>query len=269
MSTTLLHAWRRRADMQPTTDGPVPWFYGIAANLVRRHLRAADGAGMAMARMPATEAEPDPSEDVAARLDDARRLDRIAEVLRSFPERDQELFVLCVWQELSYEEAAAALGVPVGTVRFRLSLVHETGFGWRWGNPTAGAGMKRANPAAFVTGRRVDVMDDLLELDELRALAPSPPVRPLSPERLAARKETLMREVARTLDAEATPPGQAPAPRPTRRLRKIAAFVLVPAALLGGAIAYSTNANRSPEQLGNEITCFQAPSLSAPAAGGG
>lgn len=31
------------------------------------------------------------------------------------------MLALCVWGDLSYEEAALALGVPVGTVRSRLS----------------------------------------------------------------------------------------------------------------------------------------------------
>ena len=37
------------------------------------------------------------------------------------PRREQEVFALCGWSELSYEDAALALGVPVGTVRSRLS----------------------------------------------------------------------------------------------------------------------------------------------------
>ncbi len=67
MSTTFLHAWRRRTDMEPGTDGPVPWLYGIAANLVRRHLRGVDrrqhgetasrtGPGAARHRSPAVHA---------------------------------------------------------------------------------------------------------------------------------------------------------------------------------------------------------------------
>lgn len=121
MSTTFLHAWRRRADMQPGTDGPVPWLFGIAANLVRRHLRGVGRHQAAMARVSAPGTELDPSEEVADRLDVARRVDRVLEALGSFPESDQELFVLCVWQELTYEQAATALGIPVGTVRSRLS----------------------------------------------------------------------------------------------------------------------------------------------------
>lgn len=141
MSATFLHAWRRRADMQPATDGPAPWLYGIAANLIRRHLRSVGRRQAAMARIPAPkdQAEPDPSEEIAARLDGARRVDRTLKALRSLSESDQDLFVLCVWQRLSYEEAAAALGIPVGTVRSRLSRARGR-LRIVLGEPTRGSG---------------------------------------------------------------------------------------------------------------------------------
>jgi len=139
--------------MEPGTDGPVPWLYGIAANLVRRHLRGVDRRQAAMARVSAPRAEPDPSEEVADRLDVARRVDRTLEALGSLPESDRELFVLCVWQELTYEEAASALGIPVGTVRSRLSRARSR-LRVALREPEAGAGMNRAKPRSFAGGRR-------------------------------------------------------------------------------------------------------------------
>jgi len=38
----------------------------------------------------------------------------------TLPERYREAVVLCDLEEMSYEEAAAALGCPIGTVRSRL-----------------------------------------------------------------------------------------------------------------------------------------------------
>jgi RNA polymerase sigma-70 factor (ECF subfamily) len=153
MSTTFLHAWRRRADMQPGPDGPLPWLYGIAANLVRRHLRGVDRRQVAMARVPAPSAEPDPSEEVADRLDVARRMDLTLEALESLSESDRELFVLCVWQELTYDQAAAALGIPVGTVRSRLSRARHR-LRLASGEPGAGTGDEPGDTAGARTGRR-------------------------------------------------------------------------------------------------------------------
>ena len=42
-------------------------------------------------------------------------------LLGELPRREQDVFVLCEWFDLSYEATALALGVPVGTVRSRLS----------------------------------------------------------------------------------------------------------------------------------------------------
>ena len=42
-------------------------------------------------------------------------------LLAQLPRREQEVFALCAWSELSYEDAAIALRIPVGTVRSRLS----------------------------------------------------------------------------------------------------------------------------------------------------
>jgi RNA polymerase sigma-70 factor (ECF subfamily) len=45
----------------------------------------------------------------------------VLERVAGLPRRQQDVVALCLWSGLSYEEAATALGVPVGTVRSRLA----------------------------------------------------------------------------------------------------------------------------------------------------
>jgi RNA polymerase sigma factor (sigma-70 family) len=45
----------------------------------------------------------------------------VIEVLADLPEAEREAVLLYAWEDLSYEEIAAAQDVPVGTVRSRLN----------------------------------------------------------------------------------------------------------------------------------------------------
>ena len=46
---------------------------------------------------------------------------RLAGVLRQLKPRDRDVLLLFAWEDLSYEQNAAALSIPVGTVRSRLN----------------------------------------------------------------------------------------------------------------------------------------------------
>ena len=46
---------------------------------------------------------------------------RVADAVTALPEPERDALVLHVWEGLSYEEVADALGVPIGTVRSRLN----------------------------------------------------------------------------------------------------------------------------------------------------
>jgi RNA polymerase sigma factor (sigma-70 family) len=50
-----------------------------------------------------------------------RRMRSVLRSLAGLPKREQDVLALCAWADLSYEEAAIALALPVGTVRSRLS----------------------------------------------------------------------------------------------------------------------------------------------------
>lgn len=91
------------------------YLFGIARNVARSRSRSVwrllslDHAGEA----------PGPGDPGAAlsASDDRRHLHHC---LGALPGRYREVIVLCDLQELDYADAAAALGVPVGTVRSRL-----------------------------------------------------------------------------------------------------------------------------------------------------
>jgi RNA polymerase sigma factor (sigma-70 family) len=120
LSVVFLEAWRRR-DKELPPGKVLPWLYGIATNVVRNRRRSERRYRAALARVPASPSEPDFGEQVVARLDDERRIGLALDLLAKLPRRQQDVFVLCAWSGLSYEDAAFALSVPVGTVRSRLS----------------------------------------------------------------------------------------------------------------------------------------------------
>jgi RNA polymerase sigma-70 factor, ECF subfamily len=53
-------------------------------------------------------------------LDSIEAVRRVRQVISTLPENYREVVVLCELEEMSYEEAAATLDCPVGTVRSRL-----------------------------------------------------------------------------------------------------------------------------------------------------
>jgi RNA polymerase sigma factor (sigma-70 family) len=121
MSATFLTAWRRRREVGITGTSLLPWLYGIATNLLLRDVRSRIRRRAALITLPEPEDEPDPADDVAGRLDDARTVRELLDAIAFLPSSSQDVLALCVWQGLSYEEAARALELPIGTVRSRLS----------------------------------------------------------------------------------------------------------------------------------------------------
>jgi RNA polymerase sigma factor (sigma-70 family) len=115
-----LEAWRRRGQVVLERDEAIPWLLGVATNVLRNLRRAQRRHRAALERLP-REHSADFAVDVDERLDDERQMRATLRALRSLPRADQEVLALCVWQELTYEQASFALGIPVGTVRSRLS----------------------------------------------------------------------------------------------------------------------------------------------------
>ena len=105
---------------EPGRAAVAAWLCGIARNYVRRRLTLdrglssldGDDAGEVTATVT-----PDPLEDLTT----AERIEALRRGVLSLPLKYREAVVLCDLQEMSYVDAAQALGCPVGTVRSRLS----------------------------------------------------------------------------------------------------------------------------------------------------
>ncbi|MEU8890741.1 RNA polymerase sigma factor [Streptomyces sp. NPDC048442] len=121
VSLTFLEAWRLREKLRDEGESVRPWLMGIATNVLRNTNRAIRRHRAAMTRLPAVEPAPDFAEELVKRIADADQLAAAQRGLARLRRADREVFTLCVWSGLGYAEAAEALGVPIGTVRSRLS----------------------------------------------------------------------------------------------------------------------------------------------------
>ncbi|MDX2601077.1 RNA polymerase sigma factor [Streptomyces caniscabiei] len=121
MADTFLDAWRTRERLEPDGGSLKPWLLGMATNKARNATRGLGRRLAFLARRPAPPPVTDFADETAGRLDDARRLDAVRQVYGRLRRAEREVLALCVWSGLDYGQAAEALGVPVGTVRSRLS----------------------------------------------------------------------------------------------------------------------------------------------------
>lgn len=102
------------------------WLYGIAMNLVRNYLSRAPHRRYTFededSLADTSSDSPDPSEQLA-QTQAVRALQRELEEL---PQDMRDVLLLVALDELSYEEAAVMLSIPVGTVRSRVSRARST-----------------------------------------------------------------------------------------------------------------------------------------------
>ena len=123
LAETFLLAFRARDRYDPAVTDARPWLFGIATNLLRRSARAEARAYRALARTgldPVASGDDRFTDRVAERVDAGATMRSLAGALGRLPRRDRDALLLYAWADLSYDEIARALEIPVGTVRSRL-----------------------------------------------------------------------------------------------------------------------------------------------------
>ena len=102
------------------------WLYAIAVNQVRGEMRKRSAAKRGQAASldalrESADVDPvDPADDAPTAAATKEQCARLREELERLDPEHREVVVLREFQDLSYEEIAEVVGVPVGTVRSRL-----------------------------------------------------------------------------------------------------------------------------------------------------
>ncbi|WP_413775583.1 RNA polymerase sigma factor [Micromonospora sp. RTGN7] len=120
VAETFMKAFRARRTYDLRHSDARPWFFAIAIREIARHHRVEQARYRALLRS----ARDRGAEDLADRVADAasaRAWRRpLVEALARLSRRDRDVLLLIAWADLTYEEVARALGIPLGTVRSRL-----------------------------------------------------------------------------------------------------------------------------------------------------
>ncbi|GAA4676754.1 RNA polymerase sigma factor [Phytohabitans rumicis] len=121
VAETFLVAYEQRHRYDTGRGEMLPWLYGIATNLLRRHRRTEIRALRALARGDGGSSTVDgPGQRAADRVDAERTVARLSAVLAKLPRRQRDVLLLYAVAELEYAEIAAALEIPLGSVQSAL-----------------------------------------------------------------------------------------------------------------------------------------------------
>jgi RNA polymerase sigma-70 factor (ECF subfamily) len=127
LSETFLVAFRRRGAFDTRWDTARPWLLGIATRVIKKHRateaaqwRAFEHAAGADDGISGSHAG-----DADARMDASAAVRELGPRIASLSAKDRDTLLLYAWGDLTYEQVAEALGVPVGTVRSRLNRVRR------------------------------------------------------------------------------------------------------------------------------------------------
>jgi RNA polymerase sigma factor (sigma-70 family) len=120
VAETFLAAFRRRESFRPDQRDARPWLYGIATHLVAQHRRDEVRRLRLHQVVPAELDTACHADRVAADVTAAALRDVLTSSLADLADGDRDVLLMVVQEELTYEQVAAALDIPVGTVRSRL-----------------------------------------------------------------------------------------------------------------------------------------------------
>jgi RNA polymerase sigma factor (sigma-70 family) len=120
---TFLAAFGCRGRYDAAWPDARPWLFGIAVRQIRRHRRVDARRLRLLQSALADGPAPDHSDRAAERVSAERLGPQLAAAVAALSGQDRELLLLVAWAELSYAEAATALGMTSSAVKARLHRI--------------------------------------------------------------------------------------------------------------------------------------------------
>lgn len=127
LSETFLVAFRRRRTFDRAWESARPWLLGIAARIAAKH-RTTEAKHWRAVEASAVRGEHTTGggiDDSDGRVDAAAAIRLLAPRIAALSPKDRDTLLLHAWADLSHEEIAQALRIPVGTVGSRLHRVRR------------------------------------------------------------------------------------------------------------------------------------------------
>ena len=121
VSETFVAAFRGRTSFDLSYPDARPWLFGIATNVLRHHRRSEGRRLARLRRIRPAGPEADLTEQLVSDHLAVGAAARVRSALDQMDERYRDVLLLVTGPELTYEEVARALDIPVGTVRSRMS----------------------------------------------------------------------------------------------------------------------------------------------------
>jgi RNA polymerase sigma factor (sigma-70 family) len=121
VAEAFLAAFRGRQSYDLGRQDARPWLFGILTRELATYRRREQARYRAMTRSTQETVQDGPADQVAAKVVADTARGPLAAALASLPAGDRDVLLLIAWGQLSYDEVAAALRIPPGTVGSRLN----------------------------------------------------------------------------------------------------------------------------------------------------
>jgi len=122
---TFVTAFQSRARYDLSQPDARPWLFGIATNLSRHFWRSEERRRRRHVPGFGDEVTPDHGDEVTSCAFFANQEGAVARALAQLDDAHLDVLLLVAGPGFTYEEVATALGIPIGTVRSRMSRARQ------------------------------------------------------------------------------------------------------------------------------------------------